>query len=508
MFIDDLVVHKSKLLNEDVENFFSDHFQLTNINILLEKIKKFIKEMQDDLWIYMEFPYVDKVYRSSYYDYYSSKHKEYIRDCIRLSFFDREMNLDDFYSNEKHNSIKESFMGYLILRPTPPQFIGRNFLSPKVLKKHDFECCLARDEAEIKGLKLEIDGFPHESQDTEFSTCAETAIWSLVEYYSHKYHNYKPILLSDIVKALHDKANERMIPSEGLTSSQITWVLKKAGLETKIYSIDNRALFEKCLKPKLLSYIDSGIPLIGALSFDSESIGHAIVIIGRSKPDIISLYQRIKNLPIQFYNISSLEESCSIVVMDDNMEPFNVVPIENPTKTYGKDKSSSITEIFVPLYPKIYIDVLKADRIVKFFLNDSFQKIRKDVFEEAALSKPMLYRLLLASSRSFKHHICRLDIPNDLKEIIISIPMPKFIWLAELFDLTMLENDLIGGFLILDATMNFIHETIGYDSQFMCMYIDGKLSINSGNSWVEYQNCAKIHRYRNNLKGDWNLWKS
>lgn len=39
-----------------------------------------------NLAVVVEYPYVDKVYRNSYYRYYSGKAKQVSRDCIRLSF--------------------------------------------------------------------------------------------------------------------------------------------------------------------------------------------------------------------------------------------------------------------------------------------------------------------------------------------------------------------------------------------------------------------------------------
>jgi len=62
----DLIKEVYKKQDVDVEN---------NIANLIEPLK-------DELFFCIEYPYVDKFYRDTYYTYFSSKHNEYPRDCI------------------------------------------------------------------------------------------------------------------------------------------------------------------------------------------------------------------------------------------------------------------------------------------------------------------------------------------------------------------------------------------------------------------------------------------
>lgn len=41
--------------------------------------------------------YVDKVYRDSYYRYFSSKHYSLSRNCSRIAFFEGDVDYNDFY---------------------------------------------------------------------------------------------------------------------------------------------------------------------------------------------------------------------------------------------------------------------------------------------------------------------------------------------------------------------------------------------------------------------------
>ncbi len=75
-----------------------------------------------------ESPYIDKVYRDSYYNYYSSKLSQYKRDTIRISIFDEEVIHEDFRDELSIRRIAEHYLGFIVIRPTEPALIGRNTL--------------------------------------------------------------------------------------------------------------------------------------------------------------------------------------------------------------------------------------------------------------------------------------------------------------------------------------------------------------------------------------------
>ncbi len=45
--------------------------------------------------VLIERNYVDKDYRSAYYNFYAKKGQHYRADCVRLHFFDASVNFDD-----------------------------------------------------------------------------------------------------------------------------------------------------------------------------------------------------------------------------------------------------------------------------------------------------------------------------------------------------------------------------------------------------------------------------
>ena len=83
-----------------------DKMSIADLNNIKSNIMDFMKELRGDLHVIVENDYVDRAYRDSYYDFYSTKLSKYERNSIRLSFFDKEfksnVDLDDI-ANFKNN---------------------------------------------------------------------------------------------------------------------------------------------------------------------------------------------------------------------------------------------------------------------------------------------------------------------------------------------------------------------------------------------------------------------
>ena len=68
-------------------------------------------------------------------------------------------------------------------------------------------------------------------------------------------------------------------------------------------------------------------------------------------------------------------------------------------------------------------------------------------------NKEILIKTFLASSRSFKNEIALNDsLQSDAKELLLSISMPKFIWVTEIGDKAQMKAGNVSGMMILDAT--------------------------------------------------------
>ncbi len=203
---------------------------------LSDELRIFNSQLRKDIIVYFEYPYVDKHYRDSYYSYFSTKHIEYKRNSIRLSFFISGIDETAFRDSEKQKILQESFLGFITIRPTKRSVIGRSLISPKLYENSKFVTCLSSFSVLVNGVKLSINAFPHCSQDTETISCAETTLLNTMEYFGNKYSEYAPVLPSKIIQLLSLRANERQLPTSGLSIDDISFVLKDLGFSPKVYS--------------------------------------------------------------------------------------------------------------------------------------------------------------------------------------------------------------------------------------------------------------------------------
>jgi hypothetical protein len=446
--ITSLVVTQADFINT-VKQLIVDRYQVTPdvANKSVKIVTDYIKDFRDSHWFVIEHPYVDKFYRDTYYHYYSSKLGDYSRDSIRVSVFGSAVNASQFREAAEAGYLKEHYLGFFTIRPTFPSVIGRSVLSPLVFQHHNFVCCKTGFDVTANGVKFIATGFPHSSQDAETISCAETTIWSIVEYFSHKYSIYKPVLPSHINAAINRYSVERLIPSKGLSATLISYALKEFGFAVKIYA---RKSYGTNFDPLLKTYIESGIPVVGAMS-NNLGIGHAFNIIGREIPspaaiDNIQITEVANNGDLNISDYYSMP--LNYVFVDDNYPPYQVTTINNPSGYYNNPKwhGCEITMFIAPLYPKIYLEADTARKLTSSFVKQfkTFGILnRSDV----------VMKTFLTSSRSYKEYVAlKSGLNSDAQELLISTSLPKFIWVTELSDKDHLKQDKCFGVIILDAT--------------------------------------------------------
>ena len=456
---------------------------------VISQLEYFHKKIKKNLVVLFEYPYVEKHFRDSYYFYFSTKHREIKRNSIRLSFFTDNVNETFFRDSKKHPQLQESFLGFITLRPTKMSIVGRSLISPKLFNETNFVLTLSSFSVLINGVKLWINAFPHCSQDQETLSCAETTILNIMEYFGNKYPEYTPILPSRIIKILSGKANARQLPSSGLTTEDLSFALKQLGFSPKVYSKDivGNEKFKKILD----IYIESGIPVIGAL--EDNNSGHAVIFNGREK--LFENENREHEFSNHDFDFSQIVKK--YVLIDDNHPPYSFVPYSNITELYNDKsfKNFKLTSIISPLYSKIYVD---AELAIDFFEN----------IKEHFLSNYEHYasRIFLASSRSFKNSIVKqLELNSEIKTLIVETAMPKFVWIIEIFDKESYNKKTIKGLMIIDAT----ETNLSITDHLLFSLFNGKLIVFKNGKFIPKKiNMDNFQIFADNLKGEHNSWKS
>ena len=412
-----------------------------------EDLRDNLCTLRPELKVIVETEYVDRVYRNSFYRFFSTKLKPYYRNCIRLSFFEPEFDSIDAFMAAKTSDLRSWYNGFLVIRPLPFAYIGYNAIAKraKLNKGYKYEICQTPIIATCMGEKLSVRAFPHSSQDGEYLSCAETAIWTMLEYFGNKYPIYRPALPTEVVDSLDSSAFERTTPTAGLTFQQLSLALKKNGLSTKVYYENNYTLDPGKFQEIFNCYVESGFPLAVCLT-SNKGGGHAVVCVGRNEitpatlPTIKPIFAGQNNYV--FWN----RHNNNIILIDDNYPCYQSAPFNLPTEYYSDPnfQGMHISHFIVPLYSKIYLPAEIAIDASNYLVANLVNA-----------PNGSCVKTFLTSSRSYRKYILRNpDFTSVQKQAYLQIEMPKFVWVTEISTFDQLSRNKINSVILLDATGN------------------------------------------------------
>ena len=417
-------------------------------DILCSSLERdYFSVLVQNLAIVVEYPYVDKVYRNSYYRYYSGKAKPVSRDCIRLSFFiDTDPSLVG--APMIHEIWEQQYRGFMILRPTELNVVGRNAISPDIYLNNNFLICKTDIPASVNGLKVGVEAFPASSQDSETMVCTETAVWATMEYFGNRYAEYTPVRPSHIIKLLKNQSFSRQLPSSGLTSEQICYLFKNMNFQPILRPVYG----EESDYNTISSFVESGIPIVLSITnYVDETypvedrVAHAIICIGHEKvaEEEVNKAKSFDDNGLSFIDYDSIKKR--FVYIDDNCPAYRMDYLETPADSYTEKKWKDCRIRFVsyPLYEKILLMPYSVKYMATNFLH---------FIKGIDNSREITLRTFLASSRSYRDYVCRNNMPAEMREIILNLYLPKFIWVVELSSRQGLLENYSEGLLIFDST--------------------------------------------------------
>ncbi len=445
-----------------MEELITKVFPELTISKIDDKLNEFLTSLKKDIYIIFEFPYVDKSYRDSFYSHYSSRHSDLPRNAVRISLFDTEVKTEDIFESKKIVEIQKSYLGYFVIRPTKSSLLGRNYISPKALQDQDFVSCLCRISTSVFGIPLTVDAFPHSTQDKIVATCAETSIWSIMEYFSNKYSEYSPALTSKITHVINETFYQRSLPSNGLTALQISSALRAFGFATRVYSKGNEKEVGGLFRT-VSDYVESGIPVVIAVTGDRMG-GHALLLTGHTEIDLkkVKLTKPIEgigdkgkikifNKELLFFDSADFEKD--FISIDDNKRAYHPLNLKKPLSHYGEPKfhMGEIKSVIVPLQNRIYMESKTARELM-------FQLIQNPTYgineSEIMNDEPWIFRLFLTSTKSFKKRLrdTQAKLESELASLLLKSHFPRFLWVAEFARESKYRNKEGRNSLYLDAT--------------------------------------------------------
>ena len=419
----------------------------------------------------VEFPYYEPDFLSTYYIFYVKKLKSFPKECFRLLFFS-----DNNCSN---------LLGYISLRPTyEGTHLGRTYLEPKDLVSKSGYLILANSKVHFMGGETIIKVFPHMKQEGDVAVCAHVSLWSIVRSFTNRFHSYPEIRLGQIVELVQPKS-ERLIPSKGLSLSQISDVLLRLNFSPLIVSGSRN---HDC-SDEILTYIESGIPVIGV----SSNACHAVAIIGHDKPRVANIDG---DMVSGWLENNSNDRSCpevlfstklinSYYVNDDNFFPYRIVskiPRESETHYKVNDKKQffimqDFDYAIVPLYHRIQLGYQEAKSVF-------MSLVQTGIYNWA---KRIIVRMFISSANTYKQYVFenRSKFGKKITDLITTLEMPRFIWCVEVSTPEAFSEGNINAITIIDSTS----ATVNTDP---FLFITEKDSINFLDSHEQKAYCVPL----------------
>jgi hypothetical protein len=409
-----------------------------------------------------EHEYVDKDYQDEFAAFYSKAFKKYPSRAVRVHFFAAKVSNTDLHNINKFAS---QYLGYLTLRPTDLQRVGRTVLKPTLTDPHSqFVHCRADFCVHILGHTLTVNGMPFIQQDTQVGACAQASLWMLARYMSRRF-GHREFLPSEINQSAKAKgAMGRALPAEfGLNWKQMLDALEAMGLSAWSYSSltlddcsdhidtafplpkkattrkkDSHRMFVRMVKLADIAYryIESGLPVILGTS------NHALVCIGHTYDHKAKASAAIQRIPafVVHNDASGPYQTMPIFRLDGTNLPFmeveDVIAVVPPEVTLRGEEAESMSRHAIRAFLALKTGDKKHTIYRKLILH-----LRPDF---AGLLDRLEFRTFLMPSVEFQSKV-RLEAAENrfdtaLAKRLIELDYPKFIWITEVSSSALLNH--------------------------------------------------------------------
>jgi hypothetical protein len=389
--------------------------------------------------VLIENDYIDKDYRSTFYNFYAKKGQQYDADCVRLHFFDDAVTFEPaalrLACPEGPDRLKDHYFGYIVLRPTGIATIGRSVVSPDVRSGASRYIITADHKVHLLGYRLAVQGFPSMDQHVDISVCAHVACWSILRHYSERYSVYREFLTYDITLMAQEFNPGGLVPSKGLQVSHAERVFQEAGTFPVHVARGAAGTADVAFYRQLLAYVDSGFPLFAAM----HQRGHAVAVVGFEwrAPTAPSTSTGVR------YAWDLLK---SLAVVDDNHLPYLAIG----TNTGLPYSAAEIDAFIVALPEKVYYPADAVDRFAVALFRFG-----------AAMSLPpqdqTIVRYFITTGSAFRQFVRQHESEYDptLIEALMNLPFAQFIWIIEYATEAQWQVGQVEARAVVDATASF-----------------------------------------------------
>jgi hypothetical protein len=412
---------------------FAKVYGLEDVSHLLESVMRPVVKR-----VLIEYPYLDKDYRSTYYNFYAKKGRRYRLDSIRIHFFGGTVTFHadtlDLSRPNADDKLHEDYYGFLTLRPTDVGTIGRTVISADAIKHAEGQVLWAEHKLHLLGHDLYVKGFPWMQQHQDIAVCAHVACWAILRHYSERYRRYREFLTHDITKLAHRSDPGGLVPSLGLHVEHAEAMFSAAGTYPLVIFHENdpgKPEERKKFLRQMFAYLDSGLPLFLAIGAE-----HAVVAAG---------YKWTMPPPGGRAFLYSWDMVSDLVTIDDNHMPY--YPLSAAPWAEQRYSFDDINAYIVPLPEKIFFPAEAVDNLIPT-MKSHLPEIQFPADDETVLR----FFLMTAAGlrRAMRERASEYD--PDLIVEIMQLPLAQFVWVAEFSTQHEWGGSVVSARAIIDAT--------------------------------------------------------
>ena len=389
--------------------------------------------------VLVEHGYVDKDYRSTFYNFYAKMGRPYRPDCVRLHFFDGTVWYDEARTDIWCSDLRpqDHYYGYIVLRPTIVATLGRSLLSPDMRLGARGRAIQSTQHVNVLGHRLPIWGFPSMAQHVDIAVCAHVSCWAILRYYSETFPQHREYLLHDITKLSAPFDPGGLVPSLGINVVEAERVFQAAGC-FPLLIVKSKSSSDEPFYSQLLAYLESGFPLFVAMPNKS----HAAVIVGHNWKQSATTPQGSSS------HVWSQVET--LLTVDDNLLPYATVQLDSPDTQSGQPSYSakSFEAFIVALPDKIYYPA------------NAIEALSRRVESALARSRgpgqePLEFRRYFITSVSKLREHARGHYSNmgdKLVGLMMHLATAQFVWVIEYSSVAQWQSGHVAARAIVDAT--------------------------------------------------------
>jgi hypothetical protein len=249
------------LTTEEQWQELEQEFGRTKASHPAKALVEYLRKRGKARYALVEIDYVDRDHRASAASLYARQFSATARLCERYHFFDTDSDWEAM--PEGSSPPAHGYLGFVVRRPVPESRIGRSVLAlTSTLVPSTCVPCAAEYSAHVNETTLTVAGVPYCEQDGTIMSCAETSILIassiMKELYDHPLVLAPHIATPENVGIAH---LGRLLPTNGLTTEQMTNILSSLGFGTLCYA-KRASNHEWGVIPLAAPYVASGIPLI------------------------------------------------------------------------------------------------------------------------------------------------------------------------------------------------------------------------------------------------------